>query len=146
MGTQEELETELSGHGVRPTAVRVIVCRCLQKASRPLSIADIDTELETVDRSTISRTMATLYEAGMLHRVDDGSGSMKYELCHDCEHCHDSGHSDLHAHFYCRRCGKTVCLTEVQVKAPELPEGFLAESASYVITGICPDCSRRQGN
>ena len=40
--------------------------------------------LDTVDRSSISRTLALLLDKGLVHTIDDGSGSAKFELCH----CH----------------------------------------------------------
>ena len=145
MNRHIEIEQLLASHRIRPTANRIIVCRYLNTAPGPLSVAEMEEALETIDRSTITRTVATLLGAHLLHRVDDGSGSMKYELCRDTAHPHDEPHehTDIHPHFYCRECHRTVCLHSAPLVMPQLPEGCVAEDANFVITGICADCARR---
>lgn len=123
--------------GVRPTAVRLMIYRFMLKASHPISSLDIETALETVDRSTISRTLTAFIEHDLIHSIDDGSGSVKYEVCPSPHH-----HSikDMHVHFRCLNCGKTYCLSATAVPSVELPTGFKMDSVNYVITGTCPAC------
>lgn len=137
-------------HGVRPTAVRSLILATLDKAERPISSLDIETELDTVDRSTITRTLAIFVEKGLIHLIDDGSGSAKYESCrshsHACTHddasdMHLGKHDDLHVHFRCTSCGRTECLPSSPIPHVSLPEGYTPVSANYIITGICADCS-----
>ena len=45
-------------HGIRPTAGRVLVLRTLLAEGRPLSMTEIETVLESVDKSTVSRALA----------------------------------------------------------------------------------------
>lgn len=134
------VEKRLQDHGVRPTAVRNMLLTALLNHHGPVSAQELEIELDTVDRSTISRSLATFAEAGLLHVIDDGTGAPKYECC-PSEHSHDL--NDSHAHFHCVRCGATVCLEDVRVTAPRLPEGYEAENISYIISGLCPRCSRQ---
>ena len=146
-------EEILECHGIRPTPVRVLVLELFGRVSDPVSALDIETVLHTVDRSSISRTLALFMESGLLHSINDGSGSVKYELCHNCavtyphEHEPDVSflrHSDLHLHFHCTVCGKTECLPDSEIPSVSLPEGYVGHGANFVITGICASCAARR--
>lgn len=134
----KELENRLSSSGVRPTAVRLLIMKYLDSLSHPVSSLDIEKALQTVDRSTISRSISVFVEHHILHPIDDGSGSLKYEICR----CNDE-HSiqNMHVHFRCIKCGETVCLHSTIIPKVDLPEGFEALGANYVITGLCDKCS-----
>ena len=65
----------------------------------------------------------------------------------DCDiiHSHDShDHTASHAHFYCEKCARTFCLKDIPVENVALPDGFKANSLSFIIKGECPECSRRK--
>lgn len=129
--------------GVKPTPARILVMKTLLDSSTPLSAQDIEMRIDTLDHSTISRTLPVLADAHLIHVISDGSGSMKYEACHDCNNTEGHHHSDQHAHFHCRRCGKTICLPEIGIEIPRLQDGYEAENMTLVITGLCPACSGR---
>ena len=135
----------LSSTGIRPTANRLIVLKTLREAGEAMSLRDLDTRILTMDRSSIFRVLQVLSEHHLLHEIDDGSGSMKYEFCSDhdvlSEHHH---HDDEHVHFYCERCQHTFCLQDTPIPVVGLPEGYLPHSTNFVIHGICPDCAQRQ--
>lgn len=124
--------------GIRPSPARILVARELMAAGGVMSAQQLEERLLTVDRSSITRTLTLFSARGLVHVVDDGSGSVKYELC---AHPGGSGrHSDLHPHFHCLQCGDTVCLDTVAVPTVPLPTGFRATAVNYVIKGICPRC------
>lgn len=127
--------------GIRPSPVRLLIMRRLAEEHGPVSAMEIETALETVDRSSVSRALALFQEKNLLHAIDDGSGSVKYELC-TAPFCDGNRqfHSDLHAHFHCLHCGRTFCLTDVKIEAPALPPGFKAINANYVVSGLCRKC------
>lgn len=133
---EEELLREA---GIKPTAARILIMRAMGAADHPLSMAEIGDALETVDKSVISRTLTLFRAGGLIHIIQDGSESVRYELCR-CSHTGDD--EDLHTHFHCECCGRTFCLKDVPVPVPPLPEGFRAHSVNYVISGICPECLR----
>lgn len=127
-------------HGIRTTPVRELIFRAIEGASAPVSSLEIEQILETVDRSSITRTLSLFAEKGLVHLIDDGTGSTKYEACPSPNHHHTS---DMHVHFHCRSCGKTICLPDTAIPAVDLPEGFAADSATYLVTGLCPTCARK---
>lgn len=146
----EESEDILARAGIKPSPVRILLLRCLHEAGRPLSIQELEQRLETVDRSSISRTLAIFASHHLVHSIEDGSGSCKFEICKAPE-CHSSqcehttpgtDYGDMHPHFYCERCHTTYCLDHLTLPPLPLPQGFRPTTANYVIKGFCPKCSR----
>lgn len=135
---KKEIEKRLTDHGVRPSPVRSLVFEVLLNADAPMSSLDVETALETVDRSSISRSVATFLRAGLLHSIADGTGVVKYEVCRSDNEQSDS---DEHVHFRCERCGRTICLTDVPVPEVTLPNGFTARQYNFVVTGVCDKCN-----
>lgn len=133
-----EVEARLQNAGITPTPVRILVFRCLYESTKPMSLAEIETKLESVDKSTISRTLSTFRGFHLIHSFYDGSGSMKYEICHSHNHENDE---DNHVHFRCKKCGETQCFADIKIPKVELPEGFVVEDASFIMSGLCKDCS-----
>ncbi|MCM1029137.1 MAG: transcriptional repressor [Pseudoflavonifractor sp.] len=139
MTATDSLDLRLSAHGIRPTPNRRLVLAALDGATCPIALADLETILDTVDRSAIFRSLNLFRSIGLVHVIDDGSGSTKYELCREESHTLAPAH--LHAHFHCSRCGATVCLPDIPVPAVALPPGYIASDANFVVTGLCPSCS-----
>lgn len=131
------LEELLEHHGVKPTANRLLIARALQDANRPLSLMELETQLETIDKSNVFRALAAFREAHLVHVLEDAGDGVRYELCHSHDEEHDD---DVHVHFYCTRCHKTYCLEDTPVPPVAVPEGFNPESVSYLVKGICPEC------
>ncbi|MBP9580487.1 MAG: transcriptional repressor [Parabacteroides sp.] len=124
---------------IQPTPVRVLIFKAMSEYPGAFSLSDLETRLETVDKSTISRTIHLFLGNLMLHSIDDGSGSNKYALCQDNCHCRLE---DMHLHFHCSRCNRIYCLKETPIPAISLPEGFILENGNFVLKGICPTCSK----
>ena len=131
------LEELLEHHGVKPTANRLLIARALQDAERPLSLMELETRLETIDKSNVFRALAAFRDAHLVHVLEDAGDGVRYELCHSHGEEHDE---DVHVHFYCTRCHKTYCLEDTPVPPVKVPEGFSPESVSYLVKGICPEC------
>lgn len=138
--TISDKEHLLTSHGIRPTAIRLLVIGALLRHQGTFTLADAETMLDTVDRSTLFRTLTLFAEHHLLHETHDGSGATKYCLCHNSHTC---AVEEMHCHFYCTECKKTICLDEINIPQVELPEGFSPTSAEYVIRGLCPQCSTK---
>ena len=69
-------------HGVKPTANRIVIARTLAAAGRPLSMTELETRVETIDKSNVFRTLQTFREAHLVHVLDDSGDGVRYELCH----------------------------------------------------------------
>ncbi len=134
------LEERLISKGVNVTAARIMIYRKMAELGYPVSLSDLERELDTVDKSTIFRSLSVLLEHHAIHSFEDGSGSTKYEVCHRCEEeCHIE---DRHIHFYCECCKRTTCLYDIKVPTVSLPEGYCATSINYTIKGICANCRK----
>jgi len=132
---------KLNLRGIKPTATRIIILREMFRGDETVSLPQLERLLPTVDKSTISRTLSAFLLHKLIHVVDDGSGSLKYNVCaDDC----DCGVEDEHTHFYCEQCHRTFCLKRIQVPVVQLPEGFELSSINYVIKGLCPECKEKK--
>ncbi|MBR6088167.1 MAG: transcriptional repressor [Prevotella sp.] len=131
-------EQYLDSHGIRPTAVRILVWDCVSAQSETFSLADMEHLMPHMDRSSIFRALRLFAEHHLLHTIDDGTGQQKYCVCR-CKH---SSHIN-HVHFTCLKCGKTYCLEDYTIPIVPLPEGFMMEDAEYIIKGVCERCSNK---
>ncbi len=135
--TEEEL---LANKGVRTTPNRILVARTLRRSLSPMSLSQLETELSTVDKSSIFRVLSLFVDHGIVHVVEGGDNVAKYELCHGEDHC---SLDDMHIHFYCTECHRTFCFADIPVPKVECPEGFRIRNANYMAKGLCPECSRK---
>lgn len=132
---------KLNLRGIKPTATRIIILREMFRGDETVSLPQLERLLPTVDKSTISRTLSAFLLHKLIHVVDDGSGSLKYNVCaDDC----DCSVEDEHTHFYCEQCHRTFCLKRIQVPVVQLPDGFELSSINYVIKGLCPECKEKK--
>ncbi len=134
---------KLNRRGIKPTAMRVLILRTMMSIPSAVSLADLEEELDTVDKSTIFRAITLFHAHHLIHCIDDGSGALKYAVCSD--DC-DCSVSDLHSHFYCERCHRTFCFENIHVPVVNLPDGFTVSSVNYVLKGVCPACAAREKN
>lgn len=141
MISHDDPEALMLEHGVKPTANRILILRTLLREHRPLSMTEIETALESVDKSIISRTLATFREHHLLHALEDGGDSLRHEVCRCGE---EEADTDRHVHFHCERCGRTFCFEDLPVPAITYPDGFDVHHINYMAHGLCPECSKRR--
>ena len=137
--TSEDIASRLSGRGVKPTAMRILVYKTLMDCVRPVSLRAITDTMVTAVRSTTFLTLTLLLQQGLIHAIEDGSGAVRYEVCHGHDHC---SLDDQHAHFFCTVCQRTFCLHDVGIPHPMVPGGFHVTQVNYLLKGICPACYR----
>ena len=133
---EDDLQHLFEEQGVKPTANRLRIVRALAETGRALSPVELESLLETVDKSVISRTLSLFREKCLVHVLEDGDG-LRYELCRSHR---EEGDDDTHVHFHCEACGRTFCLASVPVPEVSLPEGYRARTTNYMVRGLCPDC------
>lgn len=136
---EDTAQQRLREAGVAPTPNRLLVLREIARADAPLSLAELETALGTLEKSSISRVLNLLASHDIIHAMEDGRGVAKYELCHAPGH----SRNDMHIHFYCTVCQRTFCFTDTAVPHVDIPDGFHADSVNYMLKGLCPDCSKR---
>jgi Fur family ferric uptake transcriptional regulator len=134
-----EIEKKLENNGIRPTAMRILIYKFMAQKEVAIALTDIEDAFDKAERTTLYRTLKTFEDKGIVHHIDDGTGISKYALCE--QGCNCELDQDLHLHFHCSNCDKTVCLTDHKIPHINLPDGYIAEDANLVITGICEKCS-----
>lgn len=138
----EDLVTCLKLKGVKPTANRILVLKALKESSRPVSLADLEDMLETMDKSSIFRVLTLFLDCDIVHTFEDGRGISNYELCSSSTSCNLS---DAHIHFYCESCHNSFCMDDIPFPKIQLKQGFVMHSVSFVIKGICDKCNKKCG-
>ncbi|HEY5823807.1 MAG TPA: Fur family transcriptional regulator [Cyclobacteriaceae bacterium] len=134
--SQDEI---LKDFRLRSTTSRSAILDLFIHNDHALSYSDIEKEVAAAfDRVTVYRTLKTFLDKGVVHKVLDDGGSLKYALCND--HCSSAEHHHDHVHFKCTKCGQTNCLDEVEVPALKLPKGFQANEINLLIQGLCNKC------
>lgn len=140
---RETIETArnlLESVNINPTPNRLLVLEALLNAQHPISITDIDTLLDTVDQSTIFRSITLFEEKKLVFCIDDGTKSPKYELVMSKI---DPSFPEHHVHFYCEGCNATYCIPSIEISNLKLPSGYTAESMNFVVKGKCSKCSKK---
>ena len=123
--------------GLKKTAQRVMLISLLQRQEVALAEEDIKQDMGVLyDRITFYRTVQTLMEAGLIHRIAIDNKTVKYALNDD------STHSKEHSHFYCERCHSITCLGEMPKISYTLPDGFVGMECELLIKGICSQCRK----
>jgi Fur family transcriptional regulator, ferric uptake regulator len=124
---------------LRTTQTRQEILHLFLRRDYALSHGDIEKEIDnSLDRVTVYRTLKTFLDKGLIHKVLDDEGSLKYALCNEA--CSVAGHHHNHVHFKCTKCGQTNCLTNVEIPAVKLPKGYKPIEINLLIQGVCEDC------
>lgn len=138
---QHNITSLLTDKNIKPTANRILVARQLMQMSHPVSLSDLEASLDfSMDKASIFRVLELFAENDVVHVIEDGSRSLKYELC---QSSHKHSISDGHAHFYCEVCKQTFCLEQAKVPLIDIPDGFAPHSINYLIKGTCDKCSKK---
>lgn len=127
---KNEIDKKLTDKNIKPTAMRQLVLKVLTEQKTATSLPELELELEKADKVTLYRTLKTFEENKLIHKIEDGTGTVKYALCHDSCDCHPE---DLHVHFFCTKCKNTYCLNDIPVPAINLPVNFSLESVNMVV-------------
>jgi Fur family transcriptional regulator, ferric uptake regulator len=129
----------LKDYRLRSTPTRQEILQLFLKKEFALSFGDIEKEIpQASDRVTVYRTLKTFLDKGLIHKVLDDQGSLKYALCNEA--CSARAHHHDHVHFKCVRCGQTSCLS-INIPPIKLPRGYKIQEQNLLIQGICENCS-----
>ena len=71
----------LTAHDVKPTANRIVIAEALAAADCPMSMKELEYSILSIDKSNIFRTLMLFKAHHLVHVIEDGNGSVKYELC-----------------------------------------------------------------
>lgn len=131
----------LQNHQLKKTSPRVAILETLQGSPLPLSENEVKEKMGNLyDRITFYRSVQTLVEAGIIHKITADNTVARYAL-NNCTHEHK--HTVDHVHFICRECNALECLNEVKSQLYPLPSGYVNETCDVVIKGLCSKCSTK---
>jgi Fur family ferric uptake transcriptional regulator len=128
----------LKNKGLKKTAQRVMLINLLQKTGISLTEGEIKSEMgDLYDRITFYRTVQTLLDVNIIHRITVDNITVRYALNHS-----DGEHSGKHIHFFCRQCHSVTCLEDSSIPAYRVPRGFQSEECEVLIKGLCDQCGK----
>lgn len=132
--TPEEI---LQEHDLKNTSCRKYVITRLLNSHSALSEDEIkETFPNLFDRVTLYRTLKTLEEKDIIHKIVLNDHSIKYALSDN-----QNNEDMLHSHFHCERCDDVLCLHGHTHVDAELPQRFVRKKVYVVIEGLCANCS-----
>lgn len=130
-------EKILHKYGLKGTSCRKFIVSRLLESEMALSENEIKGEISDLfDRVTFYRTLITLEESEIIHKIVLNDNLVKYAL--NKRH-HVIG--DLHSHFHCEGCDDVFCLEGKTKFDVELPLGFIQNEVFVVIEGVCASCN-----
>lgn len=137
------IKSKLKTYKLRQTDCREEILEIFLSKNHALAHADIETQIvDKFDRVTIYRTLKTFVDKGLIHKVLDDEGGIKYALCKEKCQSHDHTHNHDHIHFKCMNCGLTTCLEAVVIPTVILPEGYQKKEMNLLVQGICASCNK----
>lgn len=136
---REHWRDRLRSAGLRATGSRLNILRSLHDSPSPMTVQEVFESVgrsARADRVTVYRTLNSLVDAGIAHRVDPGDRTWRFGLlATDHEH---------HAHFICDDCGTIRCLENatirVSMKGRPSPERFRVTQRDVYLHGTCQSC------
>lgn len=132
-------ESKIRAYGLRATETRTKILDLISSYEHAISKKVLEENLDNIDRVTLYRTMISFEEKGLVHKIVDGDGNVKYAACKDS--CTSHHHNDEHVHFHCEKCNNTFCLEQAIMPEFKIPEGYKLSEMQIVAKGICEKCN-----
>ncbi len=122
---------------VRNTTAKTEIQNLISQSDVALSHTEIQSSLDGLcDRVTIYRVLERLTEEGLIHKIVNIDGGVKYASCHNCT----TTHHHNHIHFSCQKCKSVTCIENVEPSF-KLPRKYKVSEVNFTVSGICPQCS-----
>lgn len=140
-------EKILSYHGIRPTQMRSKIYKFLKRKQSAVSFSELKKAFvqkseknKTANRTTFYRNLKTFEDKGLIHQINDGTGVAKFAISD--KKAKGKYGTDLHMHFHCTVCGKTICLPD-RISKQNLPDDYEINDVNLVLKGVCKNCSKK---
>ena len=131
----------LKKYHLRNTNCRSSILALFIEKDMAMSHADVEAYLSPdFDRVTLYRTLKTFLDKGLLHKVLDDTGGLKYALCKECTETH---HHHEHVHFKCVACQRITCIDYLKIPPIALPAEYQPAEFNLLVQGLCPECSKK---
>ncbi|MDR1882739.1 MAG: transcriptional repressor [Prevotella sp.] len=133
-----DAEQILKRHNLKNTGCRKFIIGELLDGDCALSESEIKKALpDLFDRVTFYRSLKTLEENSIIHRVVLHDSTVKYALNREVLP------KGEHAHFHCMECDAVTCMETGALAPVAIPQGFSVDSMDVLLEGTCPGCKRQ---
>ena len=140
-------EKKLSSKGIRSTEMRLKIYKYLNRKTYAVSLNEMQKVFiakseknKTANRTTFYRNLKTFEDKGLIHQINDGTGVAKFVISD--KKAKGKYGTDLHMHFHCTVCGKTICLPD-RISKQNLPDDYEINDLNLVLKGVCKNCSKK---
>ncbi len=134
----DDLATRLREQGLRLTPQRQLILRAVEELSHATPdevLAHVQSQVSSVNASTVYRTLEVLEELGLVRHTHLSDRAPTYHSALEHEH----------VHVVCRRC-QAVRSYDPAVVAPLVAalgaDGFTVDVGHLTVFGECVDCSQ----
>ncbi len=145
------LKDLLRGANLRVTGVRLAILRTLRASPVAMEATEVAGALHEAgsdaDRVTVYRTLNSLVDAGLAHRIDPGDRIFRFSLT-DHGRCSGDQHEHEHPHMVCDSCGAVECIMDAEVviqpragAAPPARQKFKVSQQDIMLHGTCDRCA-----
>ena len=131
----------LINKGIRPTKMRLVILQFFMLQDTAVGLQSIREAFlkkrfskKPANKTTFYRIVKKFEEKGIVHQIDDGSGTIKFAI--------SKKENDVHMHLHCINCKTTKCL-ENQISKENLPRGYEIAEINMVIKGFCENCQKK---
>ncbi|MGK0638351.1 Fur family transcriptional regulator [Schleiferia thermophila] len=122
---------------LKATRWRLVLLEMIMKSTSGISYQELSESKDFEGhRVTLYRALRDLEDAGIIEKLRDASGNVKYMMKPK-----ESGSHRLHPHFSCRICNSMVCLTDIELPDISLPAGYTREQVVCLVYGLCKSCA-----
>jgi Fe2+ or Zn2+ uptake regulation protein len=138
----QTIEQRLHAVSQRYTRQRRRLVEGLQRAAKPLSIADMLKGSTRLPQSSVYRNLAALEQAGVVRRVVTEGEFGRYELAEDL--------TEHHHHVMCSSCGRVEDITipkdleqrmDTAIDRVARETGFASVNHRFDLIGTCGSCA-----
>ena len=124
---------------IKCTPTRIAVLEQFLESDKAISHSELEDLFgEKYDRVTLYRTLKTFEDQGLVHKVYDENGTVRFNIC--SHKCSEEKHKDDHVHFHCIECDSSYCLDDVPVPQVEIPAYLKVHDTYMVVNGTCNQC------
>jgi Fur family ferric uptake transcriptional regulator len=137
----EHARATLRAAGFRPGSARAAVIEVLAEQRCCLAVPEIHDRVKAARPgagiASVYRALETLYELGLVHRLELGGGSAHYEPA--------APTGDHHHHLVCGECGKVEAFSDDQLEHVidnvSKAASFRIDDHDVVLRGLCDGCA-----
>lgn len=131
------VENILRDYHLKSTTCRKFILNELLRSQTALTEHEIKTSFpDLFDRVTFYRTLKTLEDAGVIHKIVLQDNTTRYAVSRKSFH-----EEDIHFHFHCCVCNEVFCIQSKSRINMELPQGFVQHRVSMIVEGVCAACN-----